>query len=718
MKVHAIIEKTAKFIASQGNQMEIILKTKQASNPLFDFLTHGGNLNPYYKFIVHAIRSGIYRPPATEQEENSSNQQDGNQSFGSECGSEEDSEHHTYLHPSLFRNSNLSSTTSTLSTIDYTTAASLLMSSGSASNKHNKYSMLVSKIKGTDSPDPTVSQQQQPLATSANYATDYQAALQNQQDNVYGYNLSSQQQQQMPAPAAHKKLPSPADQLIIEKMASYVIKNGANFEVLAKNKSDPRFGFLNPLHDYHWYYLNCKERFKAECTAVVASSEFVNYSSSSGSSTLHNNIQTGSASKSSLATATSSSSTIKRAAVAAELAELKRKIGGLTAAKKDKTGTGSGTGTGGGSGGAETVFSQASLIQSKEKDKPLIRFSSSLGLTTPAPNAAVAAAAAAIAAKLAASEKSSSLLATTKEKQQLATREKAARDLKEAVQKLGKGSGSTSIVPVASTVKPVVEEDEEEEEEGEIRDTPNEDSDSDLYILDQDDQVGGTSSPASENDEEKKRRRLERKRKATIFLQRLKMAKAIPTTGLTTFSGTTTAGAKVVAAPKPVSTGTSLGDLLSKRLQSSAGAAGGAAQQERIGSGHHQIPPEITLSDSEDNNGRTTAGRGANSAAKTNASFDNKSDSSKSASSSGRRSSSRGRSRNHATASSSSRSSRKRRKKRSSRSYSPAHSGSRSSSSGSSYEGSGNHSRKKSKKKRKKKYIYLIFTAFSLYFTA
>lgn len=34
-----LIEKTAKFISKQGDQMEIILKTKQSSNSQFDFLS-------------------------------------------------------------------------------------------------------------------------------------------------------------------------------------------------------------------------------------------------------------------------------------------------------------------------------------------------------------------------------------------------------------------------------------------------------------------------------------------------------------------------------------------------------------------------------------------------------------------------------------------------------------------------------------------------------
>lgn len=62
MKVHAIIEKTAKFIATHGTQMEIILKTKQTNNKLFNFLYHDDSLNPYYKHLLTLIKDNVYKP--------------------------------------------------------------------------------------------------------------------------------------------------------------------------------------------------------------------------------------------------------------------------------------------------------------------------------------------------------------------------------------------------------------------------------------------------------------------------------------------------------------------------------------------------------------------------------------------------------------------------------------------------------------------------------
>ena len=38
--------------------MEIIIKTKQAGNPMFSFLSFDNVLNPYYKHMVTMIRNG------------------------------------------------------------------------------------------------------------------------------------------------------------------------------------------------------------------------------------------------------------------------------------------------------------------------------------------------------------------------------------------------------------------------------------------------------------------------------------------------------------------------------------------------------------------------------------------------------------------------------------------------------------------------------------
>ena len=65
----AIIEKTAKFIASQGAQMEIMMKTKQANNATFLFMHFEDTLHPYYRHVVKMIKSGKFKPKVEETPE-------------------------------------------------------------------------------------------------------------------------------------------------------------------------------------------------------------------------------------------------------------------------------------------------------------------------------------------------------------------------------------------------------------------------------------------------------------------------------------------------------------------------------------------------------------------------------------------------------------------------------------------------------------------------
>lgn len=71
MKLHAIIEKTATFVSQHGSQMEIVIKTKQKDNPQFQFLNFDSGLNPYYKHMVSAIKSGRYKPKAKRERRDS-----------------------------------------------------------------------------------------------------------------------------------------------------------------------------------------------------------------------------------------------------------------------------------------------------------------------------------------------------------------------------------------------------------------------------------------------------------------------------------------------------------------------------------------------------------------------------------------------------------------------------------------------------------------------
>ena len=66
-KIHAIIERTAAFIAEHGVQMEIMMKAKQKDNTQFSFLNYEDELNAYYKHVLHAIKHAKYTPASAAQ---------------------------------------------------------------------------------------------------------------------------------------------------------------------------------------------------------------------------------------------------------------------------------------------------------------------------------------------------------------------------------------------------------------------------------------------------------------------------------------------------------------------------------------------------------------------------------------------------------------------------------------------------------------------------
>lgn len=60
------------------------------------------------------------------------------------------------------------------------------------------------------------------------------------------------------------KVPPEETKLVIEKMASYVAKNGSNFESIVRSKGDPRFDFLTDGHVYYGYYKEKIAEFSGE----------------------------------------------------------------------------------------------------------------------------------------------------------------------------------------------------------------------------------------------------------------------------------------------------------------------------------------------------------------------------------------------------------------------------------------------------------------------
>ncbi|CAB3245950.1 unnamed protein product [Arctia plantaginis] len=284
IKLNAIIEKTANFIATQGAQMEILIKAKQSDNPQFQFLAKESNLHPYYSALIALVKSGKWPEKDEEVEE------------------KPEQEPEEYLHPSL--------------------ASTIIESAPAIPSIHYKpsadcdYTMLISKMRGegdgegegeargdvpppgTEPPRHTAEIYRAPVmytrGADGNHVdpTVQPAVTQNymqQYATYYPQNLAQEQEQQKqltPGPlkstglslmkhyntdsdsdssdfddssstdSKEPAIATPPDdvQIVIDKMASYVARNGDEFVNIVRAKNDPRFTFLDPDNVYHAYY--------------------------------------------------------------------------------------------------------------------------------------------------------------------------------------------------------------------------------------------------------------------------------------------------------------------------------------------------------------------------------------------------------------------------------------------------------------------------------
>ena len=79
--------------------MEIVVKAKQANNPLFQFLHFDCVLHPFYRHVLNAIRNGTY--VVVDEDETKSDDVEKN-NHSDAAASDSDGDH--YLHPSLQTN--------------------------------------------------------------------------------------------------------------------------------------------------------------------------------------------------------------------------------------------------------------------------------------------------------------------------------------------------------------------------------------------------------------------------------------------------------------------------------------------------------------------------------------------------------------------------------------------------------------------------------------
>ncbi|ELK26445.1 Splicing factor, suppressor of white-apricot like protein [Myotis davidii] len=282
-KMHAIIERTARFVCRQGAQFEIMLKARQARNSQFDFLRFDHYLNPYYKFIQKAMKEGRY--PVLAESRGDEKQKSGVSSDNEDDDDEGDG---SYLHPSLFASKKCN-------------RLEELMKPLKVVDPDHPLAALVRKAQA-DSPAPTPPSAEgaagQP--SQAEYASDSTVAAMYYSyymlpDGTYclappppgvdvatyystlpaAVAVSSPARTPPPPPTTVETsggvtsttittsalapvaaiIPPPPDiQPVIDKLAEYVARNGLKFETSVRAKNDQRFEFLQPWHQYNPYY--------------------------------------------------------------------------------------------------------------------------------------------------------------------------------------------------------------------------------------------------------------------------------------------------------------------------------------------------------------------------------------------------------------------------------------------------------------------------------
>ncbi|CAC5420874.1 unnamed protein product [Mytilus coruscus] len=302
-KQHAFIEKTAKFIAGHGMQMEIIIKTKQAKNSQFNFLHFEDPLNQYYKHMVNMIKSGKYKPKQIKEEDDDNKDDDAPHS------------QHGYLHPSLVQTH---TTKPNLAPAVKMPAISIHDTPYGKLLKHLKKSTPDSD-RNSNSPtpnqDPYSGKSYSPQPTSSTPPPESSNTFIHQTTDYHhmhpgvppppglepvtlpSFNqppppgtelegplipphlqqvMEEEPEEEKPPSVQHapvmmgpslepKVIPPPPDiQPIIDRMAMYVAKNGVEFEIVVRSKNDPRFEFLQPWHSYFRYYNSKKKIFIEE----------------------------------------------------------------------------------------------------------------------------------------------------------------------------------------------------------------------------------------------------------------------------------------------------------------------------------------------------------------------------------------------------------------------------------------------------------------------
>ncbi|XP_061385997.1 protein suppressor of white apricot [Musca vetustissima] len=285
MKQHAIIEKTARFIASHGVQMEILLKAKQSNNVQFEFLSQNSLLYPYYRHVMSAIKNGTYPETFSKQETGNSEGDSSLRTYGSAAVSAEEkpvvlvpmvkykpSADCAYtqliskikgvplaeLHDESSRQSASSQQESSNNSpcitpvlLQYNGATFITEQDDCSDSSSQKVAITnaTNTSLGDTEPKVEILKNSSALALAQNYSSDSESG---DEEEITSTNPLSEV-----TPPANVDFPVPTENLknIIDKTAVYVIKNGRQFEETLRSKSAERFTFLLPDNEYYPYYM-------------------------------------------------------------------------------------------------------------------------------------------------------------------------------------------------------------------------------------------------------------------------------------------------------------------------------------------------------------------------------------------------------------------------------------------------------------------------------